>query len=96
MKDLYGIIQRPIVTEKSGMQKELANKVTLAVDPRANKVEIKQAVQTLFNVTVQDVSVMNCTGKKKKVGKSTGRRQDWKKAVVTLKAGDTIEFFEGV
>jgi len=96
MKDVYGIIRRPIVTEKSNLQKEEANKVTFEVDRRANKIEIKQAVQGLFNVKVLDVGVMNYGGKRKRLGRFTGRTSDWKKAVVTLRPGDKIEFFEGV
>jgi len=96
MKDVYGIIRKPIVTEKSNLQKEESNKVTFEVDRRANKIEIKQAVQGLFNVKVLDVSVMNYGGKRKRLGRFTGRTSDWKKAVVTLRPGDKIEFFEGV
>ena len=96
MQDIYGVIRRPIVTEKSTIQREEANAVTFEVDRRANKVEIKNAVQRLFNVTVTDVRVMNFNGKAKRVGRHVGRKSDWKKAIVALKDGDTIEFFEGV
>ena len=96
MKDMYGIIRRPIVTEKSSIQREETNAVTFEVDRRANKIEIKDAVQRLFNVTVTDVRVMNFSGKAKRVGKNVGKKSDWKKAIVALKDGDTIEFFEGV
>ncbi len=96
MKDVYGIIRRPIVTEKSTVQREEINAVTFEVDRRANKIEIKDAVQRLFNVTVNDVRVMNFTGKSKRVGKNVGKKSDWKKAIVSLKDGDSIEFFEGV
>lgn len=96
MKDVYGIIRRPIVTEKSTLAREQTNAVTFEVDRRANKIEIKDAVQRLFNVTVTDVRVMNFYGKAKRVGRHVGKKSDWKKAVVVLKAGDSIEFFEGV
>ena len=96
MKDVYGIIRRPIVTEKSTVQREEINAVTFEVDRRANKIEIKDAVQRLFNVTVNDVRVMNFIGKAKRVGKKVGKKSDWKKAIVSLKDGDSIEFFEGV
>ena len=96
MKDIYGIIRRPIVTEKSTIQREEINAVTFEVDRRANKIEIKEAVQKLFNVTVTDVRVMNFSGKSKRVGRYTGKKSDWKKAIVALKEGDSIEFFEGV
>ena len=96
MKDMYGIIRRPIVTEKSTIQREESNAVTFEVDRRANKIEIKEAVQRLFNVTVTDVRVMNFSGKAKRVGRHIGKKSDWKKALVVLKDGDSIEFFEGV
>jgi len=96
MKDIYGIIRRPVVTEKSTLAREQTNSVTFEVDRRANKIEIKDAVQRLFNVTVTDVRVMNFLGKAKRVGRHVGKKSDWKKAVVVLKAGDSIEFFEGV
>jgi large subunit ribosomal protein L23 len=84
------------VTEKSNLIKDETNKVVFEVERTANKVEIKEAVQRLFNVTVEDVNVMNFQGKRKRVGRMFGRKQDWKKAVITLKKGDKIEFFEGV
>ncbi len=96
MNNVYSIIRRPLVTEKTTIQKEESNKVVFEVDGRANKIEIKNAVQKLFNVSVMNVSVMNYRGKRKRLGRSSGKRPDWKKAVVTLKQGDTIEFFEGV
>jgi len=96
MKEIYGCIRRPIVTEKSNLIKDAANKVVFVVDKHANKVEIKYAVQQLFNVTVQEVNVMNFLGKSKRTGRIIGKKQDWKKAIVTLKKGDKIEFFESV
>ena len=96
MKDIYGVVRRPIVTEKSTIQKEDSNKVTFEVDRKSNKIEIRNAVQRLYNVKVVDVGIMNFRGKKKRVGRVIGRKSDWKKAVVTLKPGDKIEFFEGV
>ena len=96
MKDIYGVIRRPIITEKSTVQKEDSNQVTFEVDRRANRIEIRNAVQKLFNVKVVSVNIMNFNGKKKRVGRAMGKKSDWKKAVVTLKPGDKIEFFEGV
>jgi large subunit ribosomal protein L23 len=96
MKDFYGVIRQPVVTEKSNIQKEESNKVTFEVARQANKIEVKNAVQRLFNVKVVNVNIMNFRGKQKRVGRVTGRKSDWKKAVVTLKPGDKIEFFEGV
>lgn len=96
MKEIYGCIRRPIVTEKSNLIKDAANKVVFEVDKNANKIEIKHAVQQLFNVKVQEVNVMNFLGKRKRSGRIIGKKQDWKKAIVTLKKGDKIEFFESV
>ena len=96
MKEIYGCIRRPIVTEKSNLIKDAANKVVFEVDKNANKIEIKHAVQQLFNVTVQEVNVMNFLGKRKRAGRIIGKKQDWKKAIVTLAAGSRIEIAESV
>ena len=89
------LLKTPHLTEKSVLQKELANQITFAVGRQANKIEIKRAVEKTFNVTVLNVNTINVHGKQKRLGRFTGRRPDWKKAVVTLKAGDKIEYFEG-
>ncbi len=96
MKNIYSVIKGPVVTEKSTTQKDEENKVVFKVDRNANKVEIRNAVNKLFNVKVLDVNVSNVKGKKKRVGRIIGKRPDWKKAVVTIKPGDNIELFEGV
>ena len=96
MKNLYEVVRRPIITEKSNTQKEEVNHLTIEVARNTNKIEIKNAVQKLFNVKVLDVRTMNFKGKKKRVGKCMGRTSDWKKAVVTLNPGEKIEFFDGV
>ncbi len=96
MNDLYSVIKEPVITEKATMQKELANQVVFKVDPRANKIQIKQAVEKIFKVKVKAVRTMNVKGKPKRVGRYTGRRSKAKKAVVALYPGHTIEFFEGV
>ncbi|MCD6255084.1 MAG: 50S ribosomal protein L23 [Deltaproteobacteria bacterium] len=96
MKDLYQIIKRPIITEKSNRQKELSNQITFEVDRKANKIEIKQAIERLFNVKVIKVNTFRVKGKEKMVGGRRGRTRHWKKAIVTLRTGDHIEFFEGV
>ncbi|SMB84001.1 LSU ribosomal protein L23P [Desulfonispora thiosulfatigenes DSM 11270] len=89
------IIVKPIVTEKSmGVMEE--NKYTFKVAKKANKIDIKKAVEDIFKVKVLDVKTMNVKGKVKRVGRSLGRTSDWKKAIVTLKDGDTIEIFEGL
>lgn len=96
MKNLYQIIRRPIITEKGTLQKEESNKVTFEVHPDANKKEIKDAVEKIFKVHVVGVATLNQRGKWKRVGRHQGQRRNWKKAVVTLKPEDQIEFFEGV
>ena len=96
MKDPYYIIRRPIITEKSSLLKDEQNKVLFQVDIDANKEEIKQAVEKLFSVTVLGVSTSKVRGKVKGFRMRKGKRPDWKKAFVTLKEGDKIEFFEGV
>ncbi len=96
MRDLRQVIQRPVVTEKSTIERELANVVTFAVHPRAGKIEIKAAVEGLFNVKVLDVRTSKVRGKKRRVGRFEGHKPSWKKARVKLAEGDTIEFFEGV
>ena len=89
------LIKHPILTEKSVREKEEHNKVTFLVRPAANKIEIKRTVETLFKVTVLDVRTANFKGKKKRLGRHLGRRSNWKKAVLTLKEGDKIDYFEG-
>jgi large subunit ribosomal protein L23 len=92
----YEIIKRPLITEKTNIQKEEYNKVTFEVDRSANRVEIRRAVEKIFNVKVASVRTMHVSGKVKRRGKVQGKRRDWKKAIVTLMAGERIEFFEGV
>ncbi|MBI2132078.1 MAG: 50S ribosomal protein L23 [Candidatus Tectomicrobia bacterium] len=88
------IIRRPCVTEKSIQSSEAANKVVFEVDMRANKTQVRKAVEELFKVTVLKVNTLRVPAKEVRLGKRTGMRPPWKKAVVTLKAGDKIEFFE--
>jgi large subunit ribosomal protein L23 len=109
MRDAQSIIKRPLLTEKSARLRETgggasaaaegaeyAQQVVFEVARDSNKIEIKNAVQTLFKVTVTDVRTLVVRGKVKRVGRFQGQRPAWKKAFVTLKAGDNIEFFEGV
>jgi large subunit ribosomal protein L23 len=91
----YQILKRPLITEKSNLEKEAHNKLFFEVDRRANKIEIKQAVEQMFKVNVLDVTTMNMAGKKKRVGRFFTRRPNWKKAIVTIKPGQRVEFFEG-
>jgi large subunit ribosomal protein L23 len=92
----YDIIKRPVVTEKTNIQKELANQLTFEVDRRANRIEIKKAVEAIFKVRVSAVRTMQVTGKLTRRGRVLGKRRDWKKAIVRLRPGDRIDFFEGV
>jgi len=96
MKDLYAVIRKPIITERSAYLKERGNKIIFQVDVNANKRDIKKAVEKVFNVHVMDVNTLNVKGKVKRFGKSFGKRPDWKKAIVTLKEGDKIELLEGI
>ena len=90
------IIRRPLITEKTSIQKELYNQLTFEVDRRANRIEIKRAIETLFNVRVSGVKTIQVTGKIKQRGRIVGKRRDWKKAIVRLMPGERIDFFEGV
>jgi large subunit ribosomal protein L23 len=92
----HDVIRRPLVTEKSNIGREEQNLVTFAVDPRANKHEIRRAVELLFDVRVVAVRTMRMPRKTRRVGRFVGRKPAWKKAIVKLAAGQAIEFFEGV
>jgi large subunit ribosomal protein L23 len=109
MRDAQSVIRRPLLTEKSARLRETggapsghaegeayAQQVVFEVARDANKIEIRSAVQALFKVTVTSVRTLVTRGKEKRVGRFSGRRPSWKKAFVTLKPGDNIEFFEGV
>jgi large subunit ribosomal protein L23 len=96
MRPYSKVIFRPLLTEKNATLKEDHNRVVFEVAPDANKIEIKKAVEEAFQVSVKSVNVLNVRGKLKRLGRKVGRRRDWKKAIVTLKEGSTIEFFEGV
>ncbi|MCZ6783633.1 MAG: 50S ribosomal protein L23 [Proteobacteria bacterium] len=94
--NLHEVIRRPLVTEKSNIGREEQNLVAFAVDPRANKHEIRRAVEELFKVQVVTVRTMRQPRKTRRMGRFTGRRPEWKKALVQLAEGQSIEFFEGV
>jgi large subunit ribosomal protein L23 len=96
MREAHQIIKRPLITEKSNRKKEEENQIGFVVDPQATKIEIRQSVEKLFKVKVQRVHTMNLVGKRKRMGRFFGWKSDWKKAIVTLREGDRIEFFEGV
>jgi large subunit ribosomal protein L23 len=92
----YDVIKRPLITEKSTIQKESNNQLTFEVDRKANRVEIKKAVEGIFKVKVAGVRTIQVMGKFKRRGRILGKRNDYKKAVVKLMPGERIEFFEGV
>jgi large subunit ribosomal protein L23 len=91
MKDIYQIIKTPLLTEKSTRKKEAFNELAFEVDRRANRSEVKQAVQNLFKVKVLRVNLLQMAGKEKRVGKNKGQTADWKKALVRLAPGEVIE-----
>jgi len=95
VKAHHYLIKGPLITEKSHLQKETNNKITLKVDCAANKIEIRKAVEEVFKVKVLAVNTCRYEGKKKRLGRFEGKRSDWKKAVITLAPGQKIPFFEG-
>jgi len=95
MRDPRHILIRPLMTEKTMRQKDLLNTVAFRVKPDASKIEIRAAVEAVFNVKVADVRTANYEGKLKRMGRFQGRRASWKKAVVALQPGHKIELIEG-
>lgn len=95
MATLFRTIVRPLMTEKTSAAYQDRGEYTFEVAPDANKHSIKAAVERLFGVKVTGVQTMNCRGKGRRIGSQVGRRANWKKAIVTLKEGDTIDIFEG-
>ncbi|MFZ6016507.1 MAG: 50S ribosomal protein L23 [Nitrospirota bacterium] len=95
MRSLYTVIKRPLFTEKGSYLKESENKILVEVSPDANKLEIKKAIEEIFKVRVEKVSTINTKGKWKRYGRSIGKRPDRKKALVTLKKGEKLDFIEG-
>ncbi|MAD60182.1 MAG: 50S ribosomal protein L23 [Myxococcales bacterium] len=90
-KSIFNIIRRPIISEKSIALREALNQVTFEVDMGANKIEIRKAVEQLLEASVSSVNTLIVRGKSKRVGRYTGKRPNWKKAVVTLNEGESIE-----
>jgi len=95
MKSIYSVIKKPLFTEKGSNLKESQNKILVEVARDANKLEIKSALEEIFKVKVDKVSTINIDGKWKRQGKSIGKRPDRKKAIVTLKKGEKLDFIEG-
>ena len=96
MNTVYDVLVGPMLTERGALLKERENKVLFKVVKSANKIEIKKAVEEIFKVKVEQVATMNYKGKKKRMGRHEGRRPDWKKAIVTLKEGEKLDFIEGM
>jgi large subunit ribosomal protein L23 len=92
--NIYDVIKKPLVTEKTTIEKDSRNVIAFVVHRDANKIEIKQSVERLFKVEVTAVKTATVAGKVKRVGKEIGKRANWKKAYVTLKEGSTVDFFE--
>jgi large subunit ribosomal protein L23 len=90
------LIIAPLITEKGTIASEKANQVIFRVRPEATKDKIRLVIQEMFKVTVMAVRTSNFLGKERRRGRVVGRKPDWKKAYVTLKEGDKIEFFEGI
>lgn len=90
----HEILLRPLVTEKSMIARDNWNQFAFKVNPKASKTEIARAVEKAFEVQVISVNTVNVLGKKKRRGRLVGKRSDWKKAIVRLKAGQTIKYFE--
>lgn len=95
MPTLHRTIVRPLITEKTSAAYQSRGEYVFEVHPDATKTQIRSAIEQLFGVKVTGVWTMNVRGKEKRMGKNVGRRPNWKKAIVTLRAGDTIEIFEG-
>ena len=89
----YSIIKQPLKTERTTLMRQY-NRYVFVVDPASNKIEIKRAVENIFNVRVVDVRTMNVLGKKRRMGMKTGKQPDWKKAIVTLKEGEKISILD--
>lgn len=95
MRSLYTVVKRPLFTEKGAHLKELENKVLVEVATDANKLDIKRAVEEIFKVKVEKVATIRTEGKWKRQGRSVGKRPDRKKAIITLKKGEKLDFIEG-
>jgi len=96
MKNIYTVMKKPLFTEKGSNLKETQNKILVEVARDANKVDIKRAIEEIFKVKVEKVSTISRKGKWKRFGRSVGKRPDRKKAIITLKKGEKLDFIEGV
>ena len=92
--NIYDVIKKPLITEKTTLAKDARNVVAVVVNNDANKIQIKQAAEKLFKVEVSGVRTVNMAGKVKRTGKNIGKRASWKKAYISLNVGSNIDFFE--
>jgi large subunit ribosomal protein L23 len=92
--NIYDVIKKPLITEKTTVEKDEKNVIAVVVNAAANKIEIKAAVEQLFNAQVAAVNTVNVAGKTKRTARGMGKRSNWKKAYVTLKEGSNVDFFE--
>jgi large subunit ribosomal protein L23 len=92
--NIYDVIKKPLITEKTTTEKDARNIVAFVVHRDANKIEIKESVEKLFKVKVTGVKTATVAGKVKRVGQQVGKRANWKKAYVTLQEGENVDFFE--
>ena len=95
MSNEFNMISKPHLTEKVLYMYEDQNKVVFKIRKEINKIDLKRAIESVFGVTVESINTLNVKGKKKRLGKWEGRRPSWKKAIITLREGDSIEYFEG-
>jgi large subunit ribosomal protein L23 len=95
-RHLQSVLVRPLLTEKITAMRETGNKVGFVVRGDANRIEIKKAIESSLKVRVERVNVLNVNGKTKRLGRFSGKRPDWKKAIVTLKEGEKLEMYESV
>ncbi|MHB8882732.1 MAG: 50S ribosomal protein L23 [Thermodesulfovibrionales bacterium] len=95
MKSIYSVIKKPLFTEKGSALKESENKLLVEVEKVSNKLEIKKAIEEIFKVKVEKVATIKVHGKWKRYGKSIGKKSDRKKAIITLKKGEKLDFIEG-
>ncbi len=95
MRNEYQVLIRPLVTEKNMQLHESENKVFFEVAPDANRIEVKRAVEKVFNVKVEKVNILNQNGKRVRFKMQMGKRKNWKKAIVTLKEGEKVDYLEG-
>ena len=93
---VYQVLKRPVLTEKSNYMADELHRYTFEVDSRATKQLVQQAVEEIFEVHVQNVNMLRVHGKTRRFGRHVGKTPEWKKAIVTLQAGESISFFEGV